>query len=866
MTACVNKKSKRVAAVVTASLVGALSIGAPAVALAETSGIDMLAVDTEAAFKNAKITAATDNNGEALASFNDIKFVAGTGKYPVITELETGAGTKINVADKDAFKVEIVRVLSNGNEQAVDMDAFDRADVSTYRIKITGLAGSGYENCLKTVDFKLVGADLSVATVFNNTDSKNNVENTDLTYNAEVKNLGFAVDGAALELDTDYTVKFYKKGAEQVSKNEINASDLKSAGDYVVVLSGAVGSVFEGDVAQVEFTINKLDLSTAKIELVNDDEVTTVFNSDEAPKSIKIDGHVFTNYVKLSFKSADNGDKLYGAYTGYIYTVSVNDADETAAANMTGSAEVSFSKVRQKVYSNAFDFGGKFSFNLAVDDPFDVKNIKVAVPGKQGEYFTKDQLVIAVTDGNGNAASVEDLKKAGTWIVSVTVDPKANDYMYGSDAQVKTFTVINGVINTADSLYFTYKDAVVAGDLNKTYTGVDYLDSIKAVLKDGDTVLTEGVDYKVTVKKNVDGKMVEVDSIVDAGEYSVEVTSDTYELDLSTDNNGKNSIDVHVAPIDVAGIDANFATMIFGSADNFIPYTGSEIADPTFTYNKVDEDGKAVLDSDGNNVKVELPVNAYEVAYKFATDGVQFDDVEAMKEAGTYKVFLSEAKNVVNYNFNETVFHPVKVSKSKIFSDVLGTDWFAQAVYSAYDLGYIKGIGNTSLFAPETSITRADAVVVLFRMAGQDDDFANEGLEANTWTEYLTGYSDVKADAYYARAIAWATKVDIAHGSNGSFRPTDPITREEFAALLNNYAAATKNDATADDVDGALAAYPDGSAVSDWAKGAVAWAVENDVMGNGANLNAKSFIKRAEVATMAVNYQPDGVLNDSILG
>ena len=34
MTACVNKKSKRVAAVVTASLVGALSIGAPAVALA----------------------------------------------------------------------------------------------------------------------------------------------------------------------------------------------------------------------------------------------------------------------------------------------------------------------------------------------------------------------------------------------------------------------------------------------------------------------------------------------------------------------------------------------------------------------------------------------------------------------------------------------------------------------------------------------------------------------------------------------------------------------------------------------------------------------------------------------------------------
>ena len=45
MTACVNKKSKRVAAVVTASLVGALSIGAPAVALAANGGIEMLATE-----------------------------------------------------------------------------------------------------------------------------------------------------------------------------------------------------------------------------------------------------------------------------------------------------------------------------------------------------------------------------------------------------------------------------------------------------------------------------------------------------------------------------------------------------------------------------------------------------------------------------------------------------------------------------------------------------------------------------------------------------------------------------------------------------------------------------------------------------
>ena len=55
MTACVNKKSKRVAAVVTASLVGALSIGAPAVALADTN-VDMLVAPEENAFSRGEVT------------------------------------------------------------------------------------------------------------------------------------------------------------------------------------------------------------------------------------------------------------------------------------------------------------------------------------------------------------------------------------------------------------------------------------------------------------------------------------------------------------------------------------------------------------------------------------------------------------------------------------------------------------------------------------------------------------------------------------------------------------------------------------------------------------------------------------------
>ena len=112
-------------------------------------------------------------------------------------------------------------------------------------------------------------------------------------------------------------------------------------------------------------------------------------------------------------------------------------------------------------------------------------------------------------------------------------------------------------------------------------------------------------------------------------------------------------------------------------------------------------------------------------------------------------------------------------------------------VWQAANQGYIKGIFGTDLFRPESYITRADAVVVLFRMAGADAYYGkNEGEINKDLGSYMTRYSDVDPDAYYARAIAWATKMDIAHGDAGAttFRPDEQITREVFAALMKNYA------------------------------------------------------------------------------
>lgn len=110
---------------------------------------------------------------------------------------------------------------------------------------------------------------------------------------------------------------------------------------------------------------------------------------------------------------------------------------------------------------------------------------------------------------------------------------------------------------------------------------------------------------------------------------------------------------------------------------------------------------------------------------------------------------------------------------------------------------------------------------------------------------------------FYGKPIAWAKHVGVVNGyGDGTFAPDAPVTREELACMLANYAKVVDTQNTAvEDVDKVLGTVSDGSAVSGWAKGSVAWAVENEIMGNAGFVNALNDITRAEVAAMVVNYK-----------
>ncbi len=112
----------------------------------------------------------------------------------------------------------------------------------------------------------------------------------------------------------------------------------------------------------------------------------------------------------------------------------------------------------------------------------------------------------------------------------------------------------------------------------------------------------------------------------------------------------------------------------------------------------------------------------------------------------------------------------------KPFTDVKENDWFYDSVKYAYENDLMKGISNTE-FAPDSEVTRAMFVTVIYRME-------NEPQTENVLLLML------KAAAITKNAVAWANENGIVSGiSEECFAPNEPITREQMAAIIYRYAA-----------------------------------------------------------------------------
>ena len=183
------------------------------------------------------------------------------------------------------------------------------------------------------------------------------------------------------------------------------------------------------------------------------------------------------------------------------------------------------------------------------------------------------------------------------------------------------------------------------------------------------------------------------------------------------------------------------------------------------------------------------------------------------------------------------------------FADVNAGDWFYRDVLFSYEKGLMSGM-DAAIFAPYANTTRAQIAVIFYRMEGSP---AVEG--ENSFADVVRG----SGTAWFYDAVTWAQKNGIMGGySNSSFAPNDPITREQLAAIFYRYAQYKGYDTTQGGM--AIREFDDYESISDYAMGAMAWAVNTGLVKGDSNLlYPKGTATRAEIAAMLHRFVENGM-------
>ena len=173
------------------------------------------------------------------------------------------------------------------------------------------------------------------------------------------------------------------------------------------------------------------------------------------------------------------------------------------------------------------------------------------------------------------------------------------------------------------------------------------------------------------------------------------------------------------------------------------------------------------------------------------------------------------------------------------FVDVNTKEWYHPYVDYAVAHGLFGGT-SANTFEPETAMTRAMLVTVLWRYEGEPEAGKNT-------------FSDVPNGQWYTKAVAWAAENGIVGGvGNNRFDPDGKITREQMATILFRYAQKKGIDTSK---RGDLSSFPDANKISVYAKEAIQWAVaEGIINGSDGKLLPQGSATRAQVATILMRF------------
>jgi len=226
----------------------------------------------------------------------------------------------------------------------------------------------------------------------------------------------------------------------------------------------------------------------------------------------------------------------------------------------------------------------------------------------------------------------------------------------------------------------------------------------------------------------------------------------------------------------------------------------------------------------GNYVGIALPV------YVYAPKGSEVD------------VYLSTHDKI---KLGSNIYY-VGLDKNFPFQDVELDSWKYEGIEYVYQRNLMSGVSET-LFQPDATLSRSQFVTVLY----------NDTYEPAVTFE--TPFEDVAEGMWYSTPVVWATDYGIVSGyPEYIFGVEDDITREQFVVMLYQFAQLAGKVKAAPTGD--LLRYEDVASVQSWAKEAMLWAVQNELVtgkpteDGGLMLDPQGNATRAECAAIMMMF------------
>ncbi|MBB3108893.1 hypothetical protein FHS18_000945 [Paenibacillus phyllosphaerae] len=179
----------------------------------------------------------------------------------------------------------------------------------------------------------------------------------------------------------------------------------------------------------------------------------------------------------------------------------------------------------------------------------------------------------------------------------------------------------------------------------------------------------------------------------------------------------------------------------------------------------------------------------------------------------------------------------------------LAADWAQDALLQLKQSGIMEG-DDQGNFRPADRLTRAEFASVLAKLLGLP---IVEGE--------VSAFTDVPKSSWAQKYIAQVSKLGLMNGNGSSFRPQDPISREEVAVTLVRVLGVDAEGY------GNKLAVTDADDISNWAKDAVQYLLEAGIMqGNGTGFEPKRSAARQEIAVIIAKAMPsiNVMVNQSI--